>query len=513
VTKKAGAFAEGLKSGGVNPVYKHFPGLGSTSGNSDSGSVTSPSLSTLKAKDLKPYETLANKNGGAVMLDNAHVPGLTDANEVASISSEAVKLLRSDYNFKGLITTDDLAAKGVPASLPAAISKSLKAGVDMPLFAYTNDSDIDSAISSAKSAGVNTNDSLQRISDFVGSTSSQPDSSSQTVGCCPAGGSTQLSGKGNAEKVWNFFIGLGLSNYQVAGIMGNLEIESNFEPTAMYPSTHGTDPTVDVAWGLGQWTEGKVVGIQQKSGVAGDITLLETQLNIMKWEIDHQTPTGYQHFIDDYKKLVVTKADVAKGVAFWQRYYEGSSGQADAKRVAAGIAWANKPGGGAGSNAASTADASGPGDSCSSTGAASAGDGEVEVAAGANKPGLDITDVAMDFFKKAAGIYGKKLICTTGTNHDQYTADGNVSDHYSGNACDFGMVANGGTDDGPVGNAIMTACLEAAGDSHDDAVKTAEIRNGPVQDRTSGGLRVQCIWGTNAGGNHHNHVHMGVKKV
>lgn len=138
--------------------------------------------------------------------------------------------------------------------------------------------------------------------------------------------------------------------------------------------------------------------------------------------------------------------------------------------------------------------------------------GSVIVAPGANLPGEPIKPETMDFLQTVAGIYGKPLVCTTGTNHSYLTVDGAISDHASGHACDFGMAANGGTDDSPVGDAIATACLEAAGYSAAQA----------SQDATKGGLftissvpgidgpmRVQCIWKTFEGGNHHNHVHIG----
>src|SRR5579884_1929481 len=76
VTAKADAFAAGLQSAGINPTYKHFPGLGATAGNTDNAPVTSPPLSQLEKRDLIPYAAIINKNGAAVMLDNAHVPGL-----------------------------------------------------------------------------------------------------------------------------------------------------------------------------------------------------------------------------------------------------------------------------------------------------------------------------------------------------------------------------------------------------------------------------------------------------
>ena len=148
-------------------------------------------------------------------------------------------------------------------------------------------------------------------------------------------------------------------------------------------------------------------------------------------------------------------------------------------------------------------------DSCSPTDGGVPG--KVQIAPGANDPGKPITPVTMAFLVKVAGIYGHLLICTTGTNHSYLTVNGNVSDHASGHACDFGMVANGGTDDGPVGDAIMTACLIAAGDqpvlAHEEAVQ------GGLYTRYHDGLRIQCIWKTYEGGNHHNHVHIGAAPI
>jgi hypothetical protein len=152
---------------------------------------------------------------------------------------------------------------------------------------------------------------------------------------------------------------------------------------------------------------------------------------------------------------------------------------------------------------------------CSSSSTDTGVAGKVEITPGANRPGVSITPITMAYLAKVAGIYeamgGKALVVTTGTNHPELTVDGNVSDHWDGHAADIGMAANGGTDDGPVGDAIMTACLVAAGDSPEQAAATAKVREGPVQTRVHDGLRIQCIWGTYAGGNHHNHVHVGAR--
>jgi hypothetical protein len=135
--------------------------------------------------------------------------------------------------------------------------------------------------------------------------------------------------------------------------------------------------------------------------------------------------------------------------------------------------------------------------------------GKVIMAPGANLPGRPVTKVTLNFLSRVAGIYGQPLICTTGTNHSYLTVDGKVSDHSSGHACDFGMAANGGVDDGPVGDSIARACLIAAGDL--PPVASVEAFTGGLFTRDHNGLRIQCIWKTDEGGNHHNHVHIGAK--
>jgi hypothetical protein len=61
----------------------------------------------------------------------------------------------------------------------------------------------------------------------------------------------------------------------------------------------------------------------------------------------------------------------------------------------------------------------------------------------------------------------------------------------------------------PIGDAIATACLVAAGDQ--PTVAAREARQGGLWTRVHSGLRTQCIWRTDSGGNHHSHVHIGAR--
>lgn len=135
--------------------------------------------------------------------------------------------------------------------------------------------------------------------------------------------------------------------------------------------------------------------------------------------------------------------------------------------------------------------------------------GKVTVAPGADRPGAPIQPIVLQYVSAMAGLAGRPIIITTGTNHSQYTVDGNVSDHWDGHAADLGMAANGGTDDGPVGDTIMTACLVLAGEPSGRA--RSEAVAGGLYTLVHNGLRIQCIWKTDEGGNHYNHVHVGVR--
>ena len=171
VTTKAQDFANGLTAGGINPVFKHFPGLGSSTGNTDTGSVTSPPLSQLENYDLLPYPQLLQQGqtgtGSGVMLDNAHVPGLTAPGTVASTSPAAVSLLRNKYGFSGLIMSDDLIATGVGLAPADALAAALAAGVDAPLEKFTTEQVLQDAITKAKALGVHTQNALSLLDAFV----------------------------------------------------------------------------------------------------------------------------------------------------------------------------------------------------------------------------------------------------------------------------------------------------------------------------------------------------------
>ena len=128
------AFMDGL-SKSVTAVVKHFPGLGYATRNTDYGPAATLSWSKLQRTGLVPFKQAIADGAQAVMLSNAHVPGLSPL--PSSLSPAVVKVLRQTLGFQGLIVTDSLSSGAISAlhlAEPAASVEALQAGADLILF-------------------------------------------------------------------------------------------------------------------------------------------------------------------------------------------------------------------------------------------------------------------------------------------------------------------------------------------------------------------------------------------
>ncbi|QIS16617.1 glycoside hydrolase family 3 N-terminal domain-containing protein [Nocardia arthritidis] len=145
VTKYADAYIRAMREVGVGTVMKHFPGHGSGSGDSHKGAVRTPPLDQLQQVDLVPFRALVGAGAG-VMVGHLDVPGLTTPDVPASISPQAMRLLRDGTGygaapFQGPIFTDDLggmAAITNRMSIEDAVEAALEAGADNALWITTD---------------------------------------------------------------------------------------------------------------------------------------------------------------------------------------------------------------------------------------------------------------------------------------------------------------------------------------------------------------------------------------
>lgn len=137
VTRYATAAVKAADGAGVTPVVKHFPGLGSATGNTDFAPAMTDPLAVLKRRDLLPYQQLARYHPD-VMVGSVIVPGLTDG-QPAVWSSRAVSLLRSLGYQDAVVYSDSLTAKAVPGELEDSVLKAWQAGIDVALIVQTRE--------------------------------------------------------------------------------------------------------------------------------------------------------------------------------------------------------------------------------------------------------------------------------------------------------------------------------------------------------------------------------------
>lgn len=137
VTAYATQMIQASHDAGITPVVKHFPGLGSATGNTDDGSATTDPLGVLKTRDILPYQGVAPLQPDA-MVSNAIVPDLTDG-QPATWSSAAVELLRSYGYQNAAVYSDSLTADAIPGTLADATVKAWLAGIDVALVVQDED--------------------------------------------------------------------------------------------------------------------------------------------------------------------------------------------------------------------------------------------------------------------------------------------------------------------------------------------------------------------------------------
>lgn len=129
------SFMEGQKKEGVISVLKHFPGHGSSRGDSHEGLVDVSR--TWDAKELIPFKNLIESND-AEMIMTAHIfNDAIDKNYPATLSKRTINgLLRNQLGFDGVVISDDMNMGAISKhyGMKEAISLSLNAGVDILLF-------------------------------------------------------------------------------------------------------------------------------------------------------------------------------------------------------------------------------------------------------------------------------------------------------------------------------------------------------------------------------------------
>ena len=129
----AAAFVEGHRRAGVGCTLKHFPGHGTSRGDSHDGAVDI--TQTWGADELEPFQRLIRSgHADAVMLGHLFHAQFSDGGEPVTLSRSAIEgLLRRRLGFDGVVVTDDLDMGAIRRRHPAvrAAVLAIQAGADM----------------------------------------------------------------------------------------------------------------------------------------------------------------------------------------------------------------------------------------------------------------------------------------------------------------------------------------------------------------------------------------------
>jgi len=141
---QAKIFINQLRTSGIIPVVKHFPGHGSSKRDSHLGVVDVSD--TWSKEELKPYITLNKANLLSVVM-TAHIFNKNiDEEYPATLSNKTITgLLKEDIGFDGVVISDDMQMKAIRTqyTLKKTIIMSLNAGVDILLFGNNSIYDAD----------------------------------------------------------------------------------------------------------------------------------------------------------------------------------------------------------------------------------------------------------------------------------------------------------------------------------------------------------------------------------
>jgi beta-N-acetylhexosaminidase len=134
VADKGTAFLRGMRSAGLSMTAKHFPGLGRVTGNTDTTSGVTDTVTTRSSSDITPFRAAINSGAQFLMVSSAFYSRI-DAHNPAVFSPTIITgMIRGDLGFTGIVISDSLGAAQLQAWSPGARAVNLiNAGGDMVL--------------------------------------------------------------------------------------------------------------------------------------------------------------------------------------------------------------------------------------------------------------------------------------------------------------------------------------------------------------------------------------------
>jgi beta-N-acetylhexosaminidase len=170
VAKLVSAYVKGLKSRDICATLKHFPGQGSSSGDTHRGSVDiDSSIASLRKTDFVPFEAGIEAGADFIMVSHISVSKVTETSEPASMSKLIMTtILREELDYGGLIITDafDMASITENYSPGEAAVGAFEAGADLILMPQNLPEAYEAVLEKVKSGDITEkrlNDTVQRI--------------------------------------------------------------------------------------------------------------------------------------------------------------------------------------------------------------------------------------------------------------------------------------------------------------------------------------------------------------
>jgi len=132
------ALSGGVKEAGCLSTLKHFPGHGDTATDSHIGlSVVPLERARLDAVEFVPFRAGIDGGVDSVMTAHLAVPKVTNDELPATLNPKiSIDILRKEFKFEGIITTDSMEMGAITKNFPngASAVMAIKAGADVVLF-------------------------------------------------------------------------------------------------------------------------------------------------------------------------------------------------------------------------------------------------------------------------------------------------------------------------------------------------------------------------------------------
>ena len=129
----AKAFIQGMADSGVGSAIKHYPGLGSVTGNTDfTADGILDTTTTLDGAEIGAFNSTLEANPSMVMMSLATYQSIDPNNPAVFSSALVTDYLRNTIGFQGVITSDSLSATALGGIQPSDLGVRLvDAGGDL----------------------------------------------------------------------------------------------------------------------------------------------------------------------------------------------------------------------------------------------------------------------------------------------------------------------------------------------------------------------------------------------